>query len=238
MAARASAPGEAPAAMATGNSEGESPAPGPRGSRLSAVALALAGLLLLGATYTPWWVLLDQAGGTSSSVEFYPGASLSAGGGGGGGAVSYASVGLSAVGQLYAAVFAVTVLVALLAFVLSGVRFARTAGRWIGSEGRQLLRIGGWVAFVGVLGIALAVPLGQPALLRLADPQGFCAGYAGSSPCASFWSSTEVNGDALSWGAGLGWWLGVTAAALLGLVAFFAPGVSSAAGPRRASSAP
>lgn len=193
----------------------------PRRLRLTAGADLLAGLLLLGSAATPWWYLLSASAGTSSNTEFYPGGSLYAGGGGGGGVVPYATVGLSALGSLYEFVLAVGLLLGLIALTLAGIGFARAAGRPIGSEGRRLVRLGGVAAFVIVAGAAAGVALAQPTLLHLYAPAGTCTAYAGGGPCSWFWGAGRAAGDTDTWGAGLGWWLDIAAAVLLGLAAAF-----------------
>ena len=197
----------------------ETPAKTPR--RLAPVACLLAGLLGAISAATPWWTTSTSSSGTSSMAEFYPGGDLYAGGGGGGGYTSYANAGIASIGDLYAVVLAGTIAIALVGWALTAFAIGRSRGRWGGPRYRRFVRPAHFVAVgVGVL-LAVTVPVVQPELYRTANPGGACTSAAPPGACTSFWGTTHGVGATVLWGAGLGWWMDVAAAALLALALLF-----------------
>lgn len=184
---------------------------------LAAVACLVAGLLAVLSAFTPWWYATTSSLGTSSTALFYPGSNLYAGGGGGGGTTTYANSGLPSVGGLYLSVLAGAIALALLAWLVAGHSLGLARGKWSSLSVRRAARFALLAAVVLSAFLAFAVPVAQPALYRADNPAGSCSSAAPPGVCGSFWGTSSGPAGTSSWGAGLGWWLDLTSAVLLGL---------------------
>lgn len=202
------------------------PLAGRRRRGASASCLVLAGVLSGASAGLAWWYTTTATGATSSTAEFLPGSELAASGGGGGGRTSYASVGLGAVGGLYEAVLAVTLIVALLALAVGVFGWLRAVGRGGRGGGRRLAALLALAALLLSAALVIATPAAQPGLYRQANPSGSCSSSGGPGPCSSFWGTSGPAGNRTTWGAGAGWWASV--AATVSLAAGLALGFSRA----------
>lgn len=194
------------------------------GKRLTAATLILVAAILLAVSMgLSWWGATITGNGESISLYFNPGSSYSGSGNTGAGffsgSATYASAGLGHVGQLYNALFGVGLLAAIAGFAAMGLAFVGALG---GFRSRTFLRVTLVllaVTFVAAAFLPAVVAVSQPAAFSADGAAGFpgtgsgCG--AGENPCNSFWGSVSANGTTASWGADVGWYLGLAAATIL-----------------------
>jgi len=186
--------------------------------RLMVAAIAFAGAVLSGlALVCSWWTISVSGSGGSGSLSFLPGDSLTGSFAGGSSVTqTYASNGLGPVGGLYEGVLAGAIIALVLGLVagllalLVSFGKIRNAKRY--STIRNLLALG----LLAVLILAVVVPSLQPTLFSNSNPSSLCSSTLGTkTPCNSFWGSINGNGETITWGSDVGWYLAVSSAVLL-----------------------
>jgi len=187
--------------------------------RLSAAAIALVAGICSGiSAFSAWWTL-SASGTYSGTINFLPGDSLKGAFSGSSSTQTYASNGIGQVGALYEGVLAMTIVVMAIAFIagIIGVILAVAKSR-SQSTSRAFLGLSTVVIVVSLVAVLL-VALAQPSIIAQ-HPAGSCGGYPGvKTPCNSFWGSVSGNGETVTWGADVGWYLEIVAL-VLGIAAF------------------
>jgi len=166
---------------------------------------------------SPWWsmngTLVGFLTSETFSFGFLPGSSTSVIANGNSASVTYASVGWGPVGTLYEGVLAIGIAVMLLSLIGGVLAFIASIGRIRNPSAYRAIRNS--IIVVGVLAIVAVamVPVAQP--YAFGQSSGGCSSTGVSSPCSSFWGSlSESNGTTVSWGADVGWYLGISAGVL------------------------
>lgn len=194
------------------------PVPAPERRRAKVVA----GILVLAAagceavsSVTPWWSFSSNVSPGPVTLSFYPGnravgtdpATVSG---------SYASAGLAPLGNLYEAVLALLVILALFATIAGLIAVLSGTGRLSDPAHRlTVFRLLILEVVIGAGTLALAAAL-QPTLISRADPAMICQGWTTSQTyCNSFWGAGATPAASLHWGASIGWYLLVGAVGLL-----------------------
>jgi len=207
-------------------------------SDLASTAGLLAALLAIVATIAPWWVLSTSDPGGTSTVSFYAGTSVTVYTTGGGGATTYSAIGVPTVGDLYTAILAGLVVLAVLAGAVAVHGFAAARGRWGSPRLRWMGRAGLLSAVLLALLLALAAPLAQSPLYQHDNPKDACSSATPPPACGSFWGSSDQGAIANVWGAGFGWWADAVATGLLAAMLFFEVAVAAPPVPAPSAVAP
>lgn len=176
--------------------------------RLSAsVFLIIAGICAAISTTSAWWSASVSVSSTSTTVEFLPGGSYSVSSPGSSVSMSYASTGFGHVGALYEGILVFGIVVAILSLAAGVLGALWALGKLHGpSRGRLVLSLG-LVILVGSVLVVTLVPVVQPDLFGQSSSSVCATGV--SSPCTSFWGSMTSSGEQVTWGADVGWYLGV-----------------------------
>jgi hypothetical protein len=194
------------------------------GRRAGAALLFLVAFVLAGvAVGTPWWTESVSGHGATISQSFFPGTEVlltcvqsNAGPGVCGNTntvdTTYQATGYNATGAIYAGIeylLAGALAVALAAAVLG---LLGAFGLNFGRRQLTLTLLLGILAFVLLLAAPTWAAAGQPAALQAdgATGHGQPAG-----PTSSFWGANTTGGVSWTWGADVGWYCAVGAAALL-----------------------
>ena len=190
--------------------------PNPR--LLIALLLVIGFALAIASASTSWWTFSASGGGGSNSLSFLPGGSYDVTCTGGrcagfsSGAFPYTALGGS-VGALYEGVLALLGIGIALTGAAAAIAVLSLLGwrtGWWQRSGSFLLI---FFAFLVTLVADVAVVTAQPgAFASNTQFQGLPAG--GPSPATSFWGSS----GSASWGAGVGWFLGLATVIVLALV--------------------
>jgi hypothetical protein len=121
---------------------------------------------------------------------------------------------------LYEGILAITVTLMVLAIVagiiglVAGFQRISNAARYFTLRNLMVLLV--VISLVSVV----IVPVLQPTLFNNSNPST-CNGLGGiNSPCNSFWGSATANGEQLSWGSDVGWYLAIATVVLLLSAAF------------------
>jgi hypothetical protein len=187
---------------------------------LFSVLFILAGILAGIAALSPWWTL-TVSGSLSGSFNFYPGSSYElTTAQGATSMVTYSSAAdLGSLSGLYEAVLglllAIFVLCLIIGFLLFlfGIRrpaLGRFSLSFLSSQRTWFLIVTFALIVLALVAVVL-VPLAQPGLIKN------CSG-SGATECNSFWGSSSNGGINVSWGAAVGWSLGVASAVFLILI--------------------
>jgi hypothetical protein len=191
--------------------------------RITASTLVLLAAILLAVSMgVSWWGASEEGGGVSGVYSFLPGTSYQATGNFGAGEVTnlatYAGSGLVHVGQLYEAVLGVGLMATLAGFAAMILGYLGALGTF---RSRNFLNATLALVLLSFLAAALL-----PTLVAVLQPGAFnsdgtsfagAGGGCGASPnpCTSFWGSQSAGAAHVSWGADVGWYLSLAAAALL-----------------------
>lgn len=191
-----------------------------KGRRVAASSLVLiAAILLTVAMMVSWWELSLSGGGATATVNFLPGSSYSGSGAYNGitysASATYASSKLTNVGYLYEAILGLGLTAAIAAFAGMALGYASAFGT---SRPRHSVGIAADLTELSTA-LALALPVltvfMQPWVYNLDTSNAGAPCGGGSTPCNSFWGSVSSGGVTATWGADVGWYLVVAAAALL-----------------------
>jgi len=203
---------------------GAAPGSQAKGKMLSASTLLLIAAVLLSVSLgLSWWGASVTEGGGTATLSFLPGSSYTGSGDLGNGSYSgsatYASAGLIQVGNLYEAIFGVTLLIAITSFVGMGLGYIGAFGTFRSRAPLYVALVLTIVSFLGAVLLPAVLAIGQPWAFTADSSSGVFGGSGGcgtgANPCNSFWGSISSGGVSVIWGAGVGWYLALVAAVLL-----------------------
>ena len=207
-----------------------------RPSTWPSIFLLLAVALLVGSLLPSWWTFSIQEpnGEASLTYNFLLGGQYTATCTSGTecassatGTLAYSSHGLGAIGSLYGGLGAVVIAALALAAVACAAALAGTLGYWRGRRPLLLGTVFGILALLLILSAVISIVALQPS--AFSQSAGGLASTAAPSPATSFWGACSGGGAGngacstspgsgsitASWGAGVGWYLGLLAAVLL-----------------------
>jgi hypothetical protein len=188
---------------------------------LLATLLVVAFVLGIVSIGTAWWSYSSSAGGTSHSLNFLPGGNYNvtcSGSGCGGfsaGSFPYSNFGGS-IGTLYGVVLGLMAVGVALTGFAALVAVLAALGRRTGWWQRSGSFVLAFFAILSTLIAVLATVAAQPSAFA-PNTMFDGLGTGGASPMTSFWGSNAAG--TATWGAGLGWYLGLATIVLLGVIA-------------------
>jgi uncharacterized membrane protein len=190
-----------------------------KGTRLTASTLILIATLLLGASMgVSWWGASVSGGGHALVLGFDPGSSYT---------VqsqsntttqyTYISAGLVHVGQVYEAVLGIGVVAALAGLVSTILSYLGAFSTFKTRKIQPFALVITLVSLVAAIALPVLVTVGQPGAFNADNTSGFGSANCGPTPnpCTAFWGSMSAGGFTESWGADVGWYMGIAAAVLL-----------------------
>ncbi len=186
--------------------------------RVVAATLAIAAGVLAGVSaFTSWWTLYIST--SSAILSFRPGGDLYIYSTSSAASVTlpYAAIGFGPIEGLYESIWALAIGLLVLGAILGGLMLVSALGRLRGPGTHKILRnVAVFAVIVSVLLVAVGPSL-QPTLAGRSSKSllDFCTvSNTSENPCKSYWGSGNSSGGGVTWGADVGWYLGLTAALL------------------------
>jgi hypothetical protein len=194
----------------------------PRRRLAGSLALVGAAVVLLVAITQPWWVSDLGFHGISLSINLLPGNTYTETGSDGNVTLNenqlYTNSNLTNVGYLYESILIVGIVAGAAAGAAGGLGVAGTRPVFATRRPHRIAVALAVTAAAAALVLTVGIVFLQPYAFNgdassSPSAEGFCPTLQ-PNYCTSFWGSQSANGASITWGSGLGWYLGIVGAAL------------------------